>query len=271
MSRVPHVRATAAFRRVVWRYWKENGRHDLPWRRTTDPYRILVSEVMLQQTQVPRVIEKYKEFLRMFPSARVLARADLAQVLRVWSGLGYNRRAKFLHEAARVIQARHGGAVPREYDALCALPGIGEYTAKAVRVFAFNEQDVLLETNVRTAVIHHFFAGMQHIHDRDVIARAVAAAKRQDPRQWHSALFDYGVHLKATHGNASRTSAHYKKQSKFDGSLRQVRGAVLKALAAGGTLSTVRARFPARYERALQALYEERIICKRGARWMLSS
>lgn len=271
MSMSADARAVAAFRRAVWKYWKENGRHELPWRQTQDPYRILVSEVMLQQTQVPRVIEKYKEFLRAFPSVRVLARAKLAQVLRVWSGLGYNRRAKFLHEAARAIVAHHGGKVPRDLAALRALPGFGPYTAAAVRVFAFNDSDVLVETNVRAAVIHHFFADSVKVHDREIVEYAEKAARGQDPRQWHSALFDYGVYLKTAHGNAGRKSAHYVRQSKFEGSVRQVRGAVLKALTAGESLSAVRTQFPDRYGQALEALRAEGIVRKKGSGWTLVS
>ncbi len=141
----------------MWKYWKQNGRHELAWRKTTDSYRILVSEVMLQQTQVPRVIEKYEEFLKKFPYVRTLAKAPLAEVLKVWSGLGYNRRGKYLHDAAKEIVGKYGGRVPRDAAALRALPGIGDYTASAMRVFAFNEPDVLIETNIRAAFIHNFF------------------------------------------------------------------------------------------------------------------
>lgn len=260
----------ATVRRLIWGYWKKEGRHDLPWRQTHDPYCILVSEVMLQQTQVPRVIDKYKEFLRAFPTVRALARASQADVLRAWQGLGYNRRAKFLHEAAKQIVERHKGAIPRSFAELRALPGCGPYTASAVRVFAFDEPDVLLETNVRTVVIHHFFADADDVHDRDVepIARALAAG--QDPREWHAALFDYGVHLKATRGNAGRRSAHYVRQSRFEGSLRQVRGAVLKALAAGEPLAPLRERFAERFEPAVAALAREGLVTRRGRGWSLS-
>lgn len=270
MSRVDG-RTVAAFRRAVWSYWKKHGRHDLPWRHTHDPYCILVSEVMLQQTQVPRVIEKYQEFLRAFPTVEALAAAKLADVLRVWTGLGYNRRAKFLHEAAKAIVTRHGGTVPRETSELRALPGVGDYTASAVRVFAFNEPDVLLETNVRTAAIHHFFTDPQKIHDREIMVYAQKAAAGQDPRTWHSALFDYGVYLKASHGNASRKSAHYVRQSKFEGSLRQVRGAILKALSAGESLASLRERFGERFDPALAALVSEGLITKHGRGWRLAT
>src|SRR3989344_4400093 len=121
-----------AFRREVWNYWKKNGRHDLAWRKTRDPYKILVSEVMLQQTQVPRVEGKYREFLKAFPNVPALAKAPLFDVLKVWSGLGYNRRAKFLHDAAKQVVEKYGGKIPRLYNELVELPGIGEYTAKAI-------------------------------------------------------------------------------------------------------------------------------------------
>ena len=145
------------FQEKVWEYYRENGRHDLPWRKTKDPYKIMVSEVMLQQTQVPRVLEKYKEFLTAFPTVEDLARSDLAQVLKVWSGMGYNRRGKYLRDAAIVIADMHGGKVPRDIVSMRALPGIGPYTASAVLIFAFNIPDTMIETNVRSAFIHGFF------------------------------------------------------------------------------------------------------------------
>src|ERR1700690_368149 len=237
---VPHKVAPARFRSLVWGYWKKFGRHELAWRKTKDPYRIMVSEVMLQQTQVPRVIKKYNEFLKKFPTIRTLAKASLSDVLKVWSGLGYNRRGKYLHDAARVIVEKYGGKVPQDFAALRSLPGIGDYTASAVRVFSFNEPDALIETNVRAVYIHHFYDHLEPryqgdalISDRDIAAVARKAAKNQDPRTWHSALMDYGVHLKKLHKNPSRKSAHYTKQSKFEGSLRQVRGSILRELHKG--------------------------------------
>src|SRR3990167_45987 len=144
------------FRRTVWKYYNENGRHDLPWRKTKDPYRILVSEVMLQQTQVARVLEKYKQFLKRFPTVRALAKASLADVLKIWSGLGYNRRGKYLHDAAKVIV--RVGNIKKELTG--PLPGVGPYTKAAVLTFAFNQPEVLIETNIRAAYIHHFYASV---------------------------------------------------------------------------------------------------------------
>src|SRR3989338_5285925 len=168
-----------AFRLAVWKHYRESGRHGLPWRLTKDPYRILVSEVMLQQTQVARVIEKYKAFLIRFPNARRLAEAPLSDVLRLWSGLGYNRRAKYLRAAAEVIVRGYSGRVPKAAIVLQKIPGVGPYTASAVRIFAFNEPDVLIETNIRAALIHYFFADTLNVRDRAVLVYAEKAAEGQ--------------------------------------------------------------------------------------------
>lgn len=143
------------FRRLVWAHYKKHGRHELPWRKTHDPYRILVSEVMLQQTQVQRVQPYYREFLKQFPTARRLAEAPLSEVLKAWQGLGYNRRAKMLHAAAKEI-AKHG--MPKTALELEKLPGVGPYTARAVATFAYDADEILIETNIRTVVFHHFFS-----------------------------------------------------------------------------------------------------------------
>ena len=255
------------FRSTVWKYWKEHGRHDLPWRLTHDPYRILVSEVMLQQTQVSRVEGKYREFLRRFPTVHVLAKAPLADVLRVWSGLGYNRRAKFLHNAAKEIVERYSGKVPREYASLQTLPGVGDYTAKAVRVFAWNEPEVLIETNIRTACIHHFYSNILQnirISDKEIVPYMEQAAKGNPPdggpREWNWALMDYGAHLKASGVRVNARSAHYTKQSKFEGSLRQVRGAILKALAHKTPMNDEQNRYPDWFNKALVSLARDGLI-----------
>lgn len=259
----------AKFRRVVWEYYKKNGRHTLPWRKTRVPYRILVSEVMLQQTQVSRVVEKYGEFLKAFPTVRSLARAPLASVLRVWSGLGYNRRAKYLRDAAIIIISEHGGSFPRDYPSLRSIPGIGQYTANAVRVFAFNEPEVLIETNVRTAVIDYFLQGKQDVEDFEIEKLAAQAAVGQDPREWHSALFDYGAHLKQSGVRLNSQSAGYTKQSKFDGSLRQVRGAILRELHANREPK----RLPFAKERiknACAGLVRDGLVVKAKGRWRIA-
>ncbi len=256
-----HSRAKnlGAFRRTVWTYYRLNGRHDLPWRKTKDPYRILVSEVMLQQTQVSRVLPKYKEFLKVFPTVRTLAKAPLSDVLRLWSGLGYNRRAKFLHEAAKAIVEKHSGRIPNDVGALKVLPGIGDYTAKAVRVFAFNELGVLIETNIRTVFIHSFFP-TRKISDRTVLELAAKAAERQDPREWHWALMDYGAHLKSSGVQVNARSKHYIKQSKFEGSLRQVRGAILKAITKSTSMKEVKNQHKEQFEEAFASLVHDGLV-----------
>ena len=258
-----------SLRKAVYAHYRRSGRHDLPWRKTKDPYRILVSEVMLQQTQVPRVIEKYKEFLKAFPTVHELAKASLADVLRIWSGLGYNRRGKFLRDAAQAMVERHHGRVPREAAALRTLPGIGEYTASAVRVFAFNDPDVLIETNVRAAFIHHFYSSVlqkTRIADEKILPLVGKAAEGQDPRMWHWALMDYGVHIKKLHKNPARKSLHYVRQSKFEGSLRQVRGAVLRELHAGRQPSTLPFG-KKRVQSALASLARDGLIVSRKGKW----
>lgn len=261
----------AAFRRTVWNYWKKNGRHELPWRKTTDPYRILVSEVMLQQTQVSRVIEKYKEFLKAFPTVKDLARPNLTTVLRVWSGMGYNRRAKYLHDAAKQLMLRVSYSIPVAYGDLRKLSGVGPYTASAVRVFAFNESDVLIETNIRTAYIHHFFnvrPTRSNISDKKIRTVAISVAEGEDPREWHWALMDYGAHIKKLHKNPARRSAHYTRQSKFEGSLRQVRGEILRQLMKGR--KGVEWEEGGKMQKALEGLARDGLIENKKGKWRIA-
>lgn len=230
---------------------------------------------MLQQTQVPRVVEKYREFLRAFPTVHVLAHARLAEVLRVWSGLGYNRRGKYLHEAAQVIDEEYRGDI-KAATASKKLLGVGPYTRAAVRVFAYNEPHVLLETNVRAAFIHHFFAPLYShdredwvVSDKDVMRIAQQAAKGQDPREWHWALMDYGAYIKKAYKNPARKSKSYVRQSKFEGSTRQVRGAVLRALHEGRSLKELP------YERkrmntALASLQKDGLVAKQSKGWRIA-
>src|SRR3989344_3834380 len=161
-------RQIKTFKQTVWRHYRAHGRHDLPWRRTDDPYKILVSEVMLQQTQVERVIPFYKKFIKKFPTAKKLAAAPLAGVLKAWQGLGYNRRAKQMIAAAQALVRDSRGLFPKTVAELEKFPGIGPYTARAVVAFAFNRDVVFVETNIRTAVTHHFFARKKAISDREI-------------------------------------------------------------------------------------------------------
>lgn len=226
----------AAFRTLVYAHFRRHGR-DLPWRHTTHPYRIMVSEIMLQQTQVDRVVGKYESFIKRFPTIQSLARARLASVLREWQGLGYNRRAKFLHQAARAIVREHGGTFPRTQAGLAALPGIGEHTAAAILAYAFDMPVVYIETNIRSVFIHHFFLKRKKVSDTELLPLVVIMLDQRHPRKWYSALMDYGTWLKKERGNASRRSRHYTRQSRFEGSHRQVRGAIIRELSQRGTLS----------------------------------
>lgn len=241
--------AHARFKKVIRDYYCAHGRYTLPWRQTRDPYKILVSEVMLQQTQVDRVIPYYKRFLQKFSTVRALARAPLADVLKVWQGLGYNRRAKYLHEAAKLW-----GTVPLE-----ELPGVGPYTAKAVRVFAFNKPEVLIETNIRAVYIHHFFPRKKKVSDKELLRLIEATLDRKNPREWYAALMDYGSYLKQRFPNPSRRSVHHVRQKKFKGSDRQIRGAILKAHLKGESVSKLKFD-KARIKKQLTALRAEGLI-----------
>lgn len=202
----------------------------MPWRETRDPYHILVSEVMLQQTQVERVRDKYARFLAVFPDLGTLAAAPLARVLATWQGLGYNRRAVALQRCARALLQQHDGRLPDDDAALVALPGIGAATAGAIRAFAFNAPVVFIETNIRRVFIHEFFPESATIPDAALVPIVAAALDRRSPREWYYALMDYGASLARRVPNPNRRSRGYTRQSRFEGSDRQLRGAILRVL-----------------------------------------
>lgn len=226
---------------------------DLPWRRTRDPYRIWLSEVMLQQTQVVRVEGRWPEWLERFPDVRSLAAAPTAEVLAAWQGMGYNRRALALKAAAETIVRDYDGEFPRGTRELVDLPGIGPATAQGIRAFAFDLPGVYLETNVRTVFLHHLFPEVPGVPDRELRplveaacpalptdgadaegsgaeAFAVPQDVRDTPRSWYYALLDYGAYLKKTVPNPSRRSSSYTRQSRFEGSRRQKRAHVVRML-----------------------------------------
>ncbi len=221
---------SAQFKKIVWNYYKAHGRHDLPWRKTTNPYYILVSEIMLQQTQVSRVIPFYKKFLKEFSTFKSLATAPLSEVLRPWQGLGYNRRAKFLWQTARIVTEKYKGKLPQDPLLLKELPGIGLNTAGSVGAFAFNAPVVFIETNIRRVFIHHFFKNKKSVLDKDILFLIEKNVDERDPRKWYWALMDYGAYLGITIDNPNRLSKHYSKQSLFKGSDRELRGKIIKAL-----------------------------------------
>jgi A/G-specific adenine glycosylase len=217
-----------AFQNKVLGHYEQYGR-DLPWRKRVNPYRVLVSEIMLQQTQVERVIEKYKEFLAVFPDFAALANAPLPKLLSRWSGLGYNRRALALKALAQKVVEEHRGRLPSDLEQLLALPGIGKYTAGAVMAFAFNKPVVFMDTNIRRVYIHEFFQDQEGVRDDQLMPLVERTLDAADPRTWYNALMDYGTVLKQQHANPNRRSAHYTRQSPFENSNRQVRGRILKA------------------------------------------
>jgi A/G-specific adenine glycosylase len=228
----------AAFRKTVTGYYETSGRKSLPWRLNTAPWPVLVSEFMLQQTQIERVIPYWERWTSLWPEPADLAEAQLADALREWNGLGYNRRGRFLWECARRIAGEHGGVVPESPEKLLTLPGVGSYTAGAVACFAYNYPAVFIETNIRAALIHFFFTGREHIHDAELAALLEESlCGEDDPRVWYWALMDYGAALKKAEPNPNRRSAHYTRQSRFEGSFRQRRGAILRSLVSEGSAS----------------------------------
>lgn len=202
------------------------------WRDVENPYYVFISEVMLQQTQTQRVVEKFEQFISTFPTVGDLAGASFSDVLVVWQGLGYNRRAQFLHQAAQQIVTQHHGGVPRTVEALDALPGIGYATACSIAAFAYNQPTVFIETNIRAVYIHFFFPDRTDVADSELMPLIEQTVDHADPRQWYYALMDYGVMLKKMHSNPSRKSKHHAVQSRFEGSDRQVRGAIIRVLTA---------------------------------------
>lgn len=188
---------------------------------------------MLQQTQVHRVLPMYAEFTRRFPTLRKLAAAPLSEVVKSWQGLGYNRRALLLYRAAKDVVARHGGELPKGIAELESLPGIGPYTARAVAAFAYNKDVAVIETNIRTVVLHHFFPKKKRVSDKEIEKILKRTLPKGKSREWYSALMDYGAYLKRSGISHNARSERYVKQSKFAGSLREARGALLRALARG--------------------------------------
>lgn len=218
--------------RQVWQAGRRLYR-PMPWRDDPRPYYVLVSEVMLQQTQVARVLPAFVAFVRRFPDEVALAAADLDQVLAAWQGLGYNRRGRFLHQAAQVIVGQHQGVMPTTLDGLRQLPGVGAATAGAIMNYAYQVPTPFVETNIRTVYLHHFLADRSQVDDREITTLVAATLDRDRPRQWFWALMDYGSHLKQTNGGRLAQSRHHRPQTRFAGSLRQMRGEILRRYLAG--------------------------------------
>ena len=241
----------------------------MPWRRTRDPYAILVSEMMLQQTQVARVGEYYEPFLKQFPSFRALARAKRSDVLKAWQGLGYNRRALFLQRSAEIIVRQYGGRLPRDRALLESLPGIGTGTSGSLMAFAFNKPEIFIETNIRRVFTHFFFQRRKRVTDAELERCIGRSVDQKRAREWYWALMDYGAAMKGTHPR--RRSAHDKRQPSFVGSDRELRGKIVRvALSAekqrisAKELSAKLVVPRARLEKVLSALGREGFIVRKG-------
>lgn len=262
------------FQKKILDWYREHGRHDLPWRLTTNPYAIFVSELMLQQTQVERVLPKYNSFLKKFPTVKTLATAHSAELLRAWQGLGYNRRALYLQQTAKQIT---NNTWPTEPAHLEQFPGIGPYTARAIAVFAFNRPEQLLETNIRRVFIQSFFTQTQGlITDADILPLLQKHLYTKDPRRWYWALMDYGAGALKHIPNPNRRSTTYTRQSRFEGSHRQIRGRILRLLIdkESATMKNIQDGLNVTTDRLIKALDEltrERFLAKKGTNYRLYS
>jgi A/G-specific adenine glycosylase len=223
----------AEFRAIIYENYDKAGR-TFPWRTHISPWGVMVSEFMLQQTQTDRVVPYWERYMERWPSPEDLAKASMTEVLREWCGLGYNRRGRFLKDCAGMIVKNHGGEVPRKPEALIDLPGIGPYAAGAIACFAYNYPAVFIETNIRAVMLHFFFSERKDVKDREIFPLLKEVLDQENPRKWYWALMDYGAALKKLTVNPNRRSAHYTQQSRFEGSFRQMRGAIVRALVSWG-------------------------------------
>ncbi len=252
------------FQNFVWQFYQEYGR-PFAWRNVDNPYYILVSEIMLQQTQTYRVEPKFDQFIAAFADVQTLAEADLRDVLGVWQGLGYNRRGKALWQNAQRIVQEFDGKLPDDPDVLQTFAHIGPNTAASIAAFAFNKPVVFIETNIRAVYLHSFFKDQSDIKDAQLIPLIEQTLDTLNPREWYYALMDYGVHLKKKLPNPSRKSAHHAVQSKFEGSDRQIRGRIIKKLIEVGTLHkdvllVFLGKEHDRYERILSGLVKDEMV-----------
>lgn len=250
------------FKGQVREYYSSHKR-SLPWRETITPYGVFLSEIMLQQTQVPRVLTKYTEFMSVFPSFAALAAATVPQVLAVWQGMGYNRRGLYLRQAAQMIEERFQGRLPKAVALVDELPGVGLATASAMVTYTYNLPTVFIETNIRRVFIHHFFADSEGVADTELYPLVKAALDHENPREWYYALMDYGTFLAKTVPNPNRRSKHYAVQSQFQGSVRQVRGEILRVLLKEKALSYDQLKEQVnmeRFDEAIQGLVNDGMV-----------
>lgn len=269
----PDTERISEFRNEVWTEYRKKGRQ-FPWRETRDPYRIFVSEIMLQQTQVERGITKYREILQAFPTTASLAKAPVGEIYRVWKGLGYNRRALYLKNAAAMIVDEFGGTVPAAPLLLRRLPGVGPATAGAVAAYAWDVPAVFIETNIRRALIHAFFRDEAQVPDSKLEPILRQLVDRDDPRNWYYALTDYGAALGKGKVNANRRSTGYTRQSPFENSFRQLRGRILSEAAEKAGVNSAGfienyGYLPEAVDRAFRELVREGFLIKEDGTYRL--
>ena len=267
-------RSIRLFQQIIYEPYYRHPRI-LPWRKTRNPYRILVSEIMLQQTQVERVLGKYGPFISRFPDFSSLAAAPLCEVLQLWQGLGYNRRAIALQKICRAVTDEYHGRLPASREGLLGLPGIGQYTASAILTFTRNHPNVFIETNIRRVFIHFFFPDREQVADTELLPLIEKTLDTSNSREWYYALMDYGVTLKKTQENPNKRSAHYRRQTPFHGSNRQLRGAILRTLLGEPGLSKAEliAKLnmdPVKTANNLSLLLKEGFLEKKGNRFSIA-
>ncbi|MFA6364899.1 MAG: A/G-specific adenine glycosylase [Candidatus Paceibacterota bacterium] len=257
----------------VYAYYRAHGRHAMQWRRARTPYRIVISEVMLQQTQVSRVEKKYPEFIKRFPTFQSLADARTTDVLKVWQGMGYNRRALNLKRAAEIVATTYKGKLPHSPSILETLPGIGKATAGSIAAFAFNRPVPFIETNIRRVFIHFLFSRKKKVSDEEIMKYVVGTIDTKNPREWYYALMDYGAMLATQKKeNPNRKSNTYRTQSRFSGSRRELRGKILSLLLAQKTvlkkeIQHAVKRSKEEVESILSVLEKEGFVTHQGAKY----
>lgn len=264
-----NVTFVESFQTKIFDFYQQN-RRSFPWRMTTDRYAIMVSEVMLQQTQADRVARRFPLWLERFPDVQALASASLREVLDAWSGLGYNSRGQRLHRAASMIVEQHGGEVPGDPAQLIGLPGIGAYTSRSIPVFADNLDLAAVDTNIRRVLIHELNLP-ESITPKALMEVAEEVLPKGRSCDWHNALMDYG----AMELTSKKTGiAPLTRQSTFKGSRRWYRSALLRELLATGELSreSVEERYaecPHGIGSIVDSMVEEAMIEEYGEQRML--
>ncbi|NVM36234.1 MAG: A/G-specific adenine glycosylase [Candidatus Lokiarchaeota archaeon] len=229
------LRVIELFKKLIYDYFR-NHKRKFPFREKITPYNVLISEIMLQQTQTGRVSEKFSKFIAKFPDFLSLSSATLEEVLIEWKGLGYNRRAIALKKIAKTVINDFNGELPDSLEILKSFPQIGHNTASSILTFAFNKPMTFIETNIRRVYIYFFFPNKSLVNDKDIMTILKKTIDNNNPREWYYALMDYGVMLKKVHPELNKKSAHYRKQTPFNGSTRQVRGELLKLLIKEGKM-----------------------------------